>query len=94
MLLVVASSGRKGTGMGFDVGMHWWEYALTQPYYRVGTSRSRCGRVRSHTDYGTYLSRTVGEVAPYAAVILLLLALTFVGLWRKPPWAFAACGFS
>src|SRR5208337_4609775 len=44
-------------------------------------------------DYGSYLARTVGEVAPYAAVVLLLLALTFVGLWRNPPMGFCGLWF-
>ena len=90
-LLVVASSGRKGT-VGFGL-VHWWEYALTQPYYLCRYLALSVWPSALTLDYGTYLARTVGEVAPYAAVVLLLLALTFVGLWRKPALGFCGLWF-
>src|SRR5271166_5964004 len=93
MLLVMASSGQKATGIGFDVGMRWWEYALTQPYYLCRYLALSVWPSALTLDYGTYLSRSVGEVAPYAAVVLLLLALTFVGLWRNPPMGFCGLWF-
>ncbi len=93
MLLVMASSGRKATGIGFDVGMRWWEYALTQSYYLCRYLALSVWPSALTLDYGTYLSRSVGEVAPYAAVVLLLLALTFVGLWRNPPMGFCGLWF-
>ena len=91
-MLVMASSGRKGT-VGFGLGMHWWEYALTQPYYLCRYLALSVWPSALTLDYGSYLSRSVGEVAPYAAVVLLLLALTFVGLWRNPPMGFCGLWF-
>jgi len=91
-MLVMDSSGRKGT-VGFGLGMHWWEYALTQPYYLCRYLALSVWPSGLTLDYGTYLSRSMGEVAPYAAVVLLLLALTFVGLWREPPMGFCGLWF-
>src|SRR5271166_4264107 len=91
MLLVMASSGRKATGIAF--GMHLWEYVLTQSYYLCRYLALSVWPSALTLDYGSYLARTVGEVAPYAAVVLLLLALTFVGLWRNPPMGFCGLWF-
>jgi tetratricopeptide (TPR) repeat protein len=93
MLLVMASSARKANGIGSIFGMHWWEYALTQPYYLCRYLALSVWPSALTLDYGGYLSRSVGEVAPYAAVVLLLLALTFVGLWRNPPMGFCGLWF-
>jgi len=75
------------------VGMRWWEYPLTQSYYLCRYLALSVWPSALTLDYGTYLSHSVGEVAPYAAVVLLLLALTFVGLWRNPPMGFCGLWF-
>jgi tetratricopeptide (TPR) repeat protein len=92
MLLVMASSARnEATGIAF--GMHWWDYALTQSYYLCRYLALWVWPSALTLDYGTYLARTVGEVAPYAAVVLLLLVLTCVALWRNPPMGFCGLWF-
>jgi protein O-mannosyl-transferase len=91
MLLVMASSGRKATGIAF--GMQWWEYLLTQSYYLCRYLALSVWPSALTLDYGSYLARTVGEVAPYAAVVLLLLVLTLVALWRNPPMGFCGLWF-
>jgi tetratricopeptide (TPR) repeat protein len=91
-MLVRAASGRMGT-VGFGLGMPWWEYALTQPYYLCRYLALSMWPSGLTLDYGMYLARSVGEVAPYAAVVLLLLALTFVALWRNPPLGFCGLWF-
>ena len=93
LLLVMASSGRKATGIGFIFGMHWWEYALTQSYYLCRYLALSVWPSALTLDYGTYLAHSVGEVVPYAAVVLLLLALTCVALWRNPPLGFCGLWF-
>lgn len=91
-LLTWVSHNRNGSA-GFGLGMPWWTYALTQPYYLcryLGLS------VWPHAlvlDYGAYLAHSVGEVAPYAAIILLLLALTILALWRTPALGFCGLWF-
>ena len=91
-MLVKASSGRTGT-VGFGLGMHWWEYALTQPYYLCRYLSLSVWPSALTLDYGTYLVHGVGEVTPYAALVLLLLVLTFVALWRNPPMGFCGLWF-
>jgi tetratricopeptide (TPR) repeat protein len=91
-MLVRASSGRTGT-VGFGLGMHWWEYALTQPYYLCRYLVLSLWPSALTLDYGTYLARSVGEVAPYLAIVLFLLALTLVALWRNPPLGFCGLWF-
>ena len=90
MLLVMASS---ATGIDFIFGMHWWEYALTQSYYLCRYLALSVWPSALTLDYGTYLAHSVGEVVPYAAVVLLLLALTCVALWRNPPLGFCGLWF-
>jgi tetratricopeptide (TPR) repeat protein len=93
LLLAMASPGRKATGVGQPFGMHWWEYALTQSYYLCRYLVLSVWPGALTLDYGTYLVHGVGEVAPYAAVVLLLLALTCVALWRNPPLGFCGLWF-
>jgi len=91
-LLVRAAAGRNAT-VGFDLGIDWRQYVLTQPYYLcryLGLSVWPSALV---FDYGTYLSKTVGEVAPYAAVILLLGGISLIALWRRPLLGFCGAWF-
>src|SRR5262249_43541341 len=91
-ILVMASSGRMGR-VGFSLGIRWWAYGLTQPYYLWRSPALSAGPRPPVLHYGSYLPRSVGEVAPCAAVVLLLLALPFVGLWRTPAVGFCGLWF-
>jgi len=91
-LLMRISSRRLGSA-GFGLGMHWWEYALTQPYFICRYLGLSLFPSTLTLDYGFYLARTFGEVAPYAALVLLLLTLTVVGLWLAPPLGFCGLWF-
>jgi tetratricopeptide (TPR) repeat protein len=91
-ILMWASHKRLGSA-GFALGMPWWAYAMTQPYYLC---RYLALSVWPHAltlDYGTYLAHSVGEVAPYAAIVVLFLALTILTLWRNPPLGFCGLWF-
>jgi hypothetical protein len=91
-VLVMATSGRNAT-VGFDLGIDWRQYALTQPYYLCRYLALSVWPSALIFDYGSYLSKNVGEVAPYAAVILLLGGASLVGLWRKPALGFCGAWF-
>jgi len=91
-LLLAVSSGRN-KAVGFGLGVPWWQYALTQPYYLCRYLALSVWPGALIFDYGTYLSRTVAEIAPYAAVVAILLVLTLVGLWRKPELGFCGLWF-
>ena len=88
-VLMRVSSNRAGSA-GLGLGIPWWEYALTQPYYLCRYLALAIWPRALVLDYGTYLAQTMGEVAPYAAIVLLLFGLTLVALWRAP--AFGFCG--
>jgi tetratricopeptide (TPR) repeat protein len=90
--LVVASSWRRGA-VGFGPVMHWWQYALTQPYFLCRYLLLSLWPRALTLDYGTYLAHSVGEVAPYAAIVLLLGGLTLLALWRSPPVGFCGLWF-
>jgi protein O-mannosyl-transferase len=91
-VLMRASSNRAGSA-GFGLGIRWWEYALTQPYYLCRYLALAIWPRALVFDYGTYLAQTMGEVAPYAAIVLLLFGLTLVALWRAPTFGFYGLWF-
>ena len=91
-MLMSGSSQRMGSA-GFGLGMDWREYALTQPYYLCRYLALSVWPSALTLDYGSYLAHTAGEVVPYAVVVLLLLALSFVVLWRKPALGFCGLWF-
>jgi tetratricopeptide (TPR) repeat protein len=91
-MLVISSSGRKGT-VGFALKIPWWQYTLTQPYYLCRYLALSLWPRALTLDYGTYLAQSVGEVAPYAAVVSFLLVLTIVAWWREPALGFCGLWF-
>jgi tetratricopeptide (TPR) repeat protein len=91
-ILMRASSDRAASA-GFGLGMRWWEYALTQPYFLCRYLALSVWPRALVLDYGAYLARTTGEVAPYAAIVLLLLVLTLVALRRAPALGFCGLWF-
>jgi Flp pilus assembly protein TadD len=91
-MLIVVSSGRKGSA-GFGLTIHWWQYALTQPYFLCRYLLLSLWPRGLIFDYGIYLSQGAGEVAPFAAIVLLLGGLTLVALWRRPALGFCGLWF-
>ncbi len=91
-LLVFASAGRKGT-VGFALSIAWWEYALTQPYYLCRYLALSLWPGPLVFDYGSYVARGAGEIAPYLLVVLALGALTLFALWRRPVLGFLGLWF-
>lgn len=90
--LVTASAGRRQT-VGFDLGMTWWQYALTQPYYVCRYLFLSIWPGPLTLDYGRYHATTVGEVLPYALLVAALVALTAWALRRDPPFGFCGLWF-
>jgi Flp pilus assembly protein TadD len=92
VVLIAAASGRKGS-VGFGLSIPWWQYALTQPYFLCRYLLLSLWPHALTFDYGTYLSRTAGEVVPYTAIVLLLSGLTLVALRRSPALGFCGLWF-
>ncbi len=90
--LVLSSAGRKGT-VGFALSIAWWEYALTQPYYLCRYLALSLWPGPLVFDYGSYVARGAGEIAPYLLVVLALGALTLFALWRRPVLGFLGLWF-
>src|SRR5271157_4176321 len=91
-MLMSVSSQRMGSA-GFGLGVDWWEYALTQPYYLCRYLALSVWPSALTLDYGFYLARTVREIAPYAAFVFVLAVLTLAALWRNSALGFCGLWF-
>ena len=81
-------AGLGGRGVGFDLGFTWWTYALTECPVVVHYLRLAIWPHPLVIDYGDDAVRQVTEAAPYALILLGLVAGTMVALWRRPEWGF------
>lgn len=88
-ILVAAASGRQRT-VGFDLGMAWWQYALTQPYYVCRYLLLTLWPGPLTLDYGRHLAATPGEVIPYLVIVTAFIGATTWTLLRRPALGF--CG--
>jgi len=91
-LLTLNAEGRGGSA-GFSTAVAWWEYALTQCVAITHYLRLALWPHPLVFDYGTSLYRSLGAVAPQAALLLLLLAATGWALVRKPALGFLGAWF-
>jgi protein O-mannosyl-transferase len=91
-VLVVHSGGRGGTA-GFGIGVHPWEYALTQ-----------CGAIPHYLrlcflptglclDYGDSVVSSFWSVAPQATGLIAAIAIISIALWRWPAAGFLGAFF-
>jgi tetratricopeptide (TPR) repeat protein len=90
--LVLHTANRGGTA-GFGVGVSFWSYAATQ---FQALAHYLWLSVWPHpliVDYGVRWVASVGDVAPYAAVVAVLVAGTLVALVRRPALGFLGAWF-
>jgi len=90
--LVLHSADRGGTA-GFGVGVGFWTYAATQ---FQAVAHYLWLSVWPHpliVDYGVRWMQSAGDVAPYATVVVLLVAATVVALVRRPVPGFLGAWF-
>jgi tetratricopeptide (TPR) repeat protein len=90
--LMTTGNGRGGT-VSFGGGISAWTYALTQFRAIVHYLRLSIWPQPLVFNYGRSVLRQVAEAAPYAALILSLVALTAVGLWRNHALGFLGAWF-
>jgi tetratricopeptide (TPR) repeat protein len=91
--LVASTGGNRNGSAGFHSGMPWWVYALTQCkaiVHYLGLSFWPRSLV---FDYGTAVVQQVGEITPYALVVVSLALVTVVGLVRWPAVGFVGVWF-
>jgi tetratricopeptide (TPR) repeat protein len=86
-------SGQRGGVAGFGLGVSAWEYALTQCRAIVLYLRLVVWPRPLVLDYGSAVAGGIGEVWPQAVLLLVLVAGTFVALWRWPVMGFLGIWF-
>jgi protein O-mannosyl-transferase len=90
--LAISAGGRGGTA-GFEAGIVWWKYALTQFGAIVHYLRLSVFPHPLVLDYGRALVTRPIEIWPYAGLVLLLLASSVLALVRRPAAGFLGLWF-
>lgn len=91
--LVASTGGDRGGSAGFDVGVSWWRYVLTQFPALVRYLSLSVWPQPLVFDYGTFWIQHATDVALHALVVALLVAGTVFALWRKPAIGFLGAWF-
>jgi len=82
------------TGMvAFGKSISSWDYALTQCRAIALYLRLSFWPSPLVLDYGTWIARSLAEVWPQAVLVVVLVAGTFVALWRRPVIGFLCFWF-
>jgi len=90
--LMVFSRDRAGT-VGFNAGVPWWAYGLTQ-FRAVAHYLRLCFLPWPLiADYGRSLGGKPSEVALDAVVVIVLVSITVALLVRRPAWGFLGAWF-
>lgn len=84
---LVIGSGNRGGTIGAAAGVTWWQYAFCQSRAVVHYARLAVWPSPLIFDYGSDFV-SFGEIAPYAALDIVLLAMTGFALWRRPALGF------
>jgi tetratricopeptide (TPR) repeat protein len=93
LLVVLILDGPRSNSAGFSSGVSPWTYLLDQAPLVVHYLRLAVWPTRLVLDYGEPTLRTLGDVWPAAAVVLVLLVATFIAWFRAPALAFLGTWF-
>jgi protein O-mannosyl-transferase len=93
LLLVLGTGGNRGGTIGFGTGVAWWAYALTQAHAVARYLGLALWPSSLTFNYGTFWVSGLGGFAPYAAVVLPLLAAAVWALVRRPALGFLGAWF-
>jgi protein O-mannosyl-transferase len=91
--LVAGTGGDRGGTSGFDVGVAWWAYDLTQFQAVVRYLALSIWPRPLIFEYGFFWARTPGEILPYAAIVVPLGAASLWALVRRPALGFLGFWF-
>ena len=91
--LVIREGGNRSGSIGFGVGVSWWAYGLTQFQAVAHYLRLAVWPHPLVFEYGVLQARDIGQVAPFACLIVLLAAVTILALVRWPAWGFLGFWF-
>jgi len=78
---------------GWDTGIYWWEYALTELEAITHYLRLTFWPDALCMEYGLTIRSHLREVFPQALLIGTLLVLTGIALWRRPAVGFPGVWF-
>lgn len=91
-VLVMLASDRGGTA-GFGIGVGFLQYAVTQFGALAHYLRLVVWPYPLIIDYGARWVTSIPDVAPFAAVVSVVVALTLVSLWRRPRLGYLGAWF-
>jgi tetratricopeptide (TPR) repeat protein len=93
LLVVLVIGGPRSNSAGFSSGVSPWIYLLDQAPLIVHYLRLSLWPTQLILDYGEPTLRTLGEVWPSAAVVVVLLVATLVAWFRVPAIGFLGTWF-
>jgi tetratricopeptide (TPR) repeat protein len=93
VLAVLIAQGPRFRSAGFSAGVSAWTYLLNQALMIARYLRLAIWPSGLVVDYGVPRALTVGEVAPYGALVLMLAALTVWALVSRPKVGFLGLWF-
>ena len=95
-LLVASTGGDRGGTSGFDVGVAWWAYGLTQFEAVVRYLALAAWPHPLVFEYGPFWVTRAAEVVPDALIVIALAVATGWALLRPTKWGFGgqALGFA
>ena len=94
LLLGYLTEGLQYRGVGYGHGLTWWAYALTECRAVVRYLWLAIWPHPQVFDYGQFVAlRHIGDVAPYALILAVLVAGVLVELKRRPAIGFAGAWF-
>lgn len=91
--LVLSTGGDRGGTVGFDLGIPWLGYALTQFQALAHYLRLSVWPHPLIFDYGIFYVAHLSETLPYSLLVAPLLVGTVVALWRRPAVGFLGVWF-
>ncbi len=92
-LLVAGTGGNRGGTSGFDVGVGWWAYGLTQFQAVARYLALALWPHRLVFEYGPFWVTRPAEIVPYALIVVPLAAGTAWALAARPALGFLGLWF-
>lgn len=92
-LCVASTGGNRGGSAGFDVGVKWWDYELTQFRALAHYLRLTLWPSPLVFEYGSFWIDHSADVLLEMLLVVTLAGSTLVALWKRPAWGFLGCWF-
>jgi protein O-mannosyl-transferase len=93
ILAALLQTGARVYSAGFSTSVSPWSYLLNQTIMLVRYLRLAVWPTSLVANYGWPRPLTLGDVVPYAVVVLVCLVMTAAALWRRPVLGFLGAWF-